>query len=128
MSCAHKVGQLANGRAGFGEIVAVYNIALATQGIYQSSHDKCASDWAVSSVVEHCLHTAGVTSSKLVPPTKIINKIKYLQRILPTNLVKFVVQLGCTTKQSCTTHFLFGFCSKNLIASNHAAYKASCGN
>jgi hypothetical protein len=32
-------------------------------------------DWAVSSVVEHCLHTAGVTSSKLVPPTKIINNI-----------------------------------------------------
>ena len=32
-------------------------------------------DWAVSSVVEHCLHTAGVTSSKLVPPTKIIFKL-----------------------------------------------------
>lgn len=26
--------------------------------------------WAVSSAVEHCLHTAGVTSSKLVPPTR----------------------------------------------------------
>src|SRR5690606_40446595 len=27
--------------------------------------------WVVSSVVEHCLHTAGVTSSNLVPPTRI---------------------------------------------------------
>jgi hypothetical protein len=27
------------------------------------------SQWAVSSAVEHCLHTAGVTSSILVPPT-----------------------------------------------------------
>ena len=36
-------------------------------------------DWAVSSVVEHCLHTAGVTSSKLVPPTKNIFKFfKYI--------------------------------------------------
>src|SRR5690606_27107809 len=26
-------------------------------------------DWAVSSVVEHCLHTAGVTGSNPVPPT-----------------------------------------------------------
>ena len=28
------------------------------------------SDWAVSSAVEHCLHTAGVTGSIPVPPTK----------------------------------------------------------
>ena len=74
------------------------------------------------------VHTAGVTSSKLVPPTKNINKINNLQIFSTENLSKFVVQFGCTTKQSCTTHFLFGFCSKNLIASNHAAYKASCGN
>jgi hypothetical protein len=27
--------------------------------------------WAVSSAVEHCLHTAGVTGSNPVPPTSI---------------------------------------------------------
>ena len=27
--------------------------------------------WAVSSVVEHCLHTAGVRSSNLLPPTNL---------------------------------------------------------
>src|SRR6202035_1585110 len=29
--------------------------------------------WAVSSAVEHCFHTAGVTGSIPVPPTTIIN-------------------------------------------------------
>ncbi|CAG9258667.1 hypothetical protein BCEP4_2040020 [Burkholderia cepacia] len=30
--------------------------------------------WAVSSAVEHCLHTAGVTGSIPVPPTKTCDK------------------------------------------------------
>jgi hypothetical protein len=31
---------------------------------------RASAGWAVSSAVEHCLHTAGVTGSKPVPPTK----------------------------------------------------------
>ena len=46
-------------------------------------------DWAVSSVVEHCLHTAGVTSSKLVPPPKNLNNINDLQ--LPTDAKRHTV-------------------------------------
>ena len=34
--------------------------------------------WAVSSAVEHCLHTAGVTGSIPVPPTKSINDLRHL--------------------------------------------------
>src|SRR5690606_33377546 len=34
--------------------------------------------WAVSSVVEHCLHTAGVTGSNPVPPT-MLKKPRLLQ-------------------------------------------------
>ena len=57
----------------------LYNTYLVEYGIFQSSHQKCASNRAVSSAVEHCLHTAGVTSSKLVPPTKNIFKFfKYI--------------------------------------------------
>ena len=63
---------------------SVYNLILESFRSYQSSRTMRASDWAVSSVVEHCLHTAGVTSSKLVPPTKKINKIKSLKiQIVP---------------------------------------------
>jgi len=37
----------------------------------------------VSSAVEHCLHTAGVTGSNPVPPTSIIAKeIKHLRATL----------------------------------------------
>ena len=34
--------------------------------------------WAVSSAVEHCFHTAGVTGSIPVPPTKYPVKIQTL--------------------------------------------------
>ena len=56
----------------------VYNLLLGLTPKLQSSRNMHVSDWAVSSVVEHCLHTAGVTSSNLVPPT---SKIKHLQHL-----------------------------------------------
>ncbi len=56
----------------------VYNLLLGLTPKLQSSRNMHVSDWAVSSVVEHCLHTAGVTSSNLVPPTKILNNINDL--------------------------------------------------
>ncbi len=62
----------------------VYNLLLGLTPKLQSSRNMHVSDWAVSSVVEHCLHTAGVTSSKLVPPTKKINKINKLKVALTT--------------------------------------------
>ena len=40
--------------------------------------DGLPTTWVVSSAVEHCLHTAGVTGSNPVPPT---NKIKDLREI-----------------------------------------------
>ncbi len=57
----------------------VYNLLLGLTPKLQSSRNMHVSDWAVSSVVEHCLHTAGVTSSKLVPPTKNLSNINDLQ-------------------------------------------------
>ncbi len=37
---------------------------------------------AVSSVVEHCLHTAGVAGSNPAPPTKKVNEIKVLRFVV----------------------------------------------
>jgi hypothetical protein len=34
--------------------------------------------WAVSSAVEHCFHTAGVTGSIPVPPTNQINQLRHI--------------------------------------------------
>ena len=59
---------------------AVYNSPLGFVRYSNLATLGARQDWAVSSVVEHCLHTAGVTSSKLVPPTKNINKIKQLKK------------------------------------------------
>ena len=55
----------------------VYNARIAVRGVSNLATTSAHPDWAVSSVVEHCLHTAGVTSSKLVPPTKITRIQKY---------------------------------------------------
>lgn len=54
----------------------VYNARLAVQGVSNLATTSAHPDWAVSSVVEHCLHTAGVVGSKPIPPTKLFNKIK----------------------------------------------------
>ena len=45
--------------------------------------------WAVSSVVEHCLHTAGVRSSNLLPPTKkpSFDMPKWLIEKSPTEII-----------------------------------------
>src|SRR3546814_17618491 len=54
------------------------------------SSDVCSSDLAVSSAVEHCLHTARVTSSNLVPPTNKNNDLGHLHRV-----AFFVVPAPC---------------------------------
>src|SRR3546814_1581780 len=54
------------------------------------SSDVCSSDLAVSSAVEHCLHTARVTSSNLVPPTNKNNDLGHLHRV-----AFFVVPASC---------------------------------
>ena len=59
------------------------------------SRNSRASDWAVSSVVEHCLHTAGVTSSKLVPPTKNTKLNQWDTTILLIFENLKVVQISC---------------------------------
>ena len=51
-----------------GNFANVYNLRPARQLV--SHRPDFLAPWAVSSVVEHCLHTAGVTGSNPVPPTK----------------------------------------------------------
>ena len=67
---------------------------LATLGAHQ--------DWAVSSVVEHCLHTAGVTSSKLVPPTKDLNNINDVEPDCWLSLIDFLVKVPLTDPAAMT--------------------------
>src|SRR3546814_19970567 len=54
------------------------------------SSDVCSSDLAVSSAVEHCLHTARVTRSNLVPPPNKNNDLGHLHRV-----AFFVVPAPC---------------------------------
>ena len=76
---------------------AVYNLGLGLTPRFQSSRSIRASDWAVSSVVEHCLHTAGVTSSNLVPPTNFpqsSKRVTVLTGHLVTDSMIFTYALG----------------------------------
>ena len=46
---------------------AVYNLPLGLTPRLQSRRNLRASDWAVSSVVEHCLHTRSFQVARLFP-------------------------------------------------------------
>jgi hypothetical protein len=72
----------------------VYNLPLGLSPRLQSRRNMRASDWAVSSVVEHCLHTAGVTSSNLVPPTKINS---FEPKIAGSTCYKVLLKVGKTS-------------------------------
>ena len=58
----------------------------------------CQTTWVVSSAVEHCLHTAGVTGSNPVPPTKLINDLRHLR--VPT----FICGVKIGRKSAFLTH------------------------
>src|SRR5690606_21938852 len=59
-------------------IIAVFSSG-ARQSQPRDFHPAALQHGAVSSVVEHCLHTAGVTGSNPVPPTKIPLYSKHLR-------------------------------------------------
>jgi hypothetical protein len=50
----------------------------AQHGQEEANFGKMRVGWAVSSAVEHCLHTAGVVGSKPIPPT---NRFRGLRRV-----------------------------------------------
>jgi hypothetical protein len=57
---------------------------------------RASSIWVVSSAVEHCLHTAGVTSSNLVPPTKYETRMSqgFAGFLLPSQYVNDKLSVG----------------------------------
>jgi hypothetical protein len=74
--------------------------------------------WAVSSAVEHCFHTAGVTGSIPVPPTIKINK---LAKITPISVCPYGLRYGFSAANNPTKHRVkaYGMIAADEYQSKH---------